>query len=131
MKWYSNLIFLLIYTLGYTFLVFGTLADGHGTFLFVSPLVAWVIFVISFFLLPHIENKTVLIIVLALIGLYYATSLLIAVVEQFGSGNFQRTRWLLDRNPGLFVSTCLWYLVGQVAFWVLFIRKLRRPETLP
>lgn len=130
MSVYYYLVFLGLYTCGYVFLVFATLADGHGTFLFATPLLGWLLFALAFLLIPYADKNAVLGTILSCMGLFYVITIAIAFIEQSGEGNFSRTLWLLNRSTVLFVLTILWFLAGQVLFWVLLIKRLRQTKAL-
>jgi len=129
-RWYQSLAFVGIYSLVYLVLVFGTFADGHGTFVFASPLFTWLLFILAFFLIRYCENKLLLTLVLVCIALHYVASIFIGIIEESGDANFERTIVFMYRNPPLFIATVAWYIAGQIIFWILLIRCYRRYSRL-
>ena len=126
MNWYHYLGYFGVYTIGYVFLVFATLADGHGTFLFAAMLISWIFFATAVMLIPLSQSKFVFLAIVTCVIAYYLTSGAIVIIEQTGEGNFERTASILRQHPVLFTSTVIWYLIGQIVFWFLLIERVRR-----
>jgi hypothetical protein len=126
MNWYHYIFYLGIYTLGYVFLVFATLADGHGIFLFASTLICWILFATAVMLIPLSRSKLIFLTIVTCVVAYYLTSCVIVIIEQTGEGNFERTVSFLQQHPVLFISTVIWYVIGQIVFWFLLIERMRR-----
>ena len=126
MNLYHYVIYLGVYTLGHIFFVFATLADGHGTFLFASTLIGWILFGVAVMLIPLSQSKSFFIAVVTCVMVYYIASCVIAVIEQTGEGNFQRTMSFLHDHTILFAMTGVWYIAGQVVFWFLLLERKRR-----
>jgi len=126
MNWYHYLAYLGVYTLGYVFLAFATLADGHGTFLFAALLICWILFAAAVILIPLSPSKFAFLTIVTCVIAYYLGSGAIAIIEQTGEGNFDRTVLFLRQHPVLFVSTVAWYIAGQIVFWFMLIERVRR-----
>lgn len=131
MNWFQNVGFLIIYTLVYVFLVFATLAEGKGSFIFASLLLPWLFFLVATLLIAYVKSKTGVILIFLSIGLYYVISTFIVVVEQSGDGNFERTIWLLNHNQSLFIFAVIWYVLGQCIFWFLVFWRIRQIRQFP
>lgn len=112
--------------MGYAFFAFATLADGHGTFLFAAMFIAWILFAIGVILIPFSHSKLAFLIIVSSVVVYYPVSGVIVIVEQTGEGNFERTLSFLHRHPVIFLSTAVWYVSGQIAFWYLLIERAKR-----
>jgi len=120
-----------LYTAIYAFLVFATLADGHGTFIFADTLISWILFAVALILIPWSGSKPIRTISAgALVG-YLLASLALIVIEQTGEGNFESTvRFATDRTL-TFSFTVAWLLLGQFLAWFLLYKASRLgPETL-
>lgn len=128
----KDTVFFLTYTIVYLFLTFATLADGKGTFVFVSPLIVWLLFIFAFILVrrPN-KRKKELSVIIYMMTLFYLGTAFIAIIEQTGEGNFERMVSLLNRNPLLVSITLLWFVSGQAIFWSLLIHKIRTPVNSP
>jgi hypothetical protein len=90
MRWYQNLAFGLIYTFGFSFLVFITIGDGqYGAVVFLSLLMPWVLFLVAAILAPFARNKLVLPAALVGIALYYLIASFLTILHQFSDGGFE------------------------------------------
>lgn len=126
MRWYHYFAFLGIYTLGYVFFVFATLADGHGTFAFADLLIGWLFFAVAVMLIPHSHVKSVFITIIICAAAYYALSGTLLFIEESGNGNFERTTAFFHEAPTISILAALWYVIGQAGFWLLLLKRTGR-----
>ena len=121
-------IVLILYTIAYAFIVFASLADGHGTFLFAATLIAWPLYAMGFMLLPLANRTTPSNIAIICVIVYYIATAALVTIEQSGEGNFQRTINLAKEQPYVFVFGGIWFLGMQLMFWSLLNRSRNRTK---
>ena len=122
MRYWIYLILWLGYSAIYTFLVFASLADGHGTFLFADTLFAWILFVVAVVFIPLAASNCYRAVSLGFLLGYSFVSLAFIIVEQTGNGNFERTIKFATERTSVFVISFCWFLVGQSLAWFLLFR---------
>jgi len=130
MTFFRITIVLILYTISYGFIVFASLADGHGTFLFADTIVPWPLFAAAFMLIP-LANKTIPYnIARVCIIAYYIATAAVVIIEQSGEGNFQRSLNLATDSPYVFGFGVTWFFGMQVMFWSLLNIFRKRTEGL-
>jgi hypothetical protein len=116
--------FLTLYTLGIICFAIGALGGGHGSLLFIPPLVTWIAFLLASTMILWAENKAVLVLVIISIAVHYAASFTIGYLIEAGD-DFQHTSQMIKQHPVFIGLGISWYLAGQVVFWYLLFKRIR------
>lgn len=122
MRYAIYLILWCAYTAIYAFLIFATLADGHGTFLFADTLIAWILFAVAVTLIPWAASKRCRMMATGFLLAYSLLSLVLIVIEQTGDTNFARSVRFATERTSVFLISATWFLIGQILAWLLLFR---------
>lgn len=124
MRFVYRLLFAVVYVLGCCYFAFATLGGGHGTLLFVVPLVTVIAFATGIIIVGPTSKSWNLIIAASLVIFHYIfTSVSLYLVESGDS--FVHTLDVLTNFPMAIVVPSIWYAIGQFVFWFLFLKSAR------
>jgi hypothetical protein len=131
MSWYYKVGFGVIYTLGYFLLAVLSTGAGHGTFIFLAPVFTWVLVLIAIYLSTNVDTllKRVFFVVCLLVH-YLHVVIFLRPLLLFDIDPGTAMMWQIRNGPEMIVFITLWYLVGQLVIWLMFLRTIKksRPE---
>jgi hypothetical protein len=125
MRGLLRIVFVLIYTFGQLFNCVSMLGGGHGTILFLMPLLSWFLILACVLMLSwsRFQNCRIAF-VMTLLFHYGVTLALIYITESPYS--FEYTLRTLRVAPIGFAISVIWYLAGQVILWYAFFIERRK-----
>lgn len=126
MSFVYRLAFAVIYLTGCIYFAVATLGGGHGTLLFLVPLVTVLGFVVAMLLLGRATTSRMRVSVASLVIFHYLFTLVTAYLVESGD-HFAHTLTVFKYAPSAIVVPAIWYILGNIIFWALFFRS--RPET--
>jgi hypothetical protein len=110
-----------LYTVIYGFCALMAAGAGHGTVLFLLPLLTWIFYLVAFVFLDKLGRRAFIV----LMTLHYGHLLLLTwVLLNHGLDPNDIKYW--NSEPGIVVFSAIVYLIGQAAAWVLF--AVNRPH---
>jgi hypothetical protein len=115
-------VFGIVYTAGYLLAILFTIGAGHGSTLLFSALPTWVLFLACLVLLSWSENLEIRKSIVILMLLNYVVTIVLFLTFEMGN-MFSYTIKYLTLEPSVFISSVVWYLLGQVIFWGLYLRR--------
>jgi len=130
MGWHYRLLFAAIYLVGCLYIALRMLGGGHGTLIFVTPLVTVLAFGAAILLLRPTAKLWLRILTAGLVLFHYLFTLPLAYIVESGDG-FAHTISVLKYAPVSFVLSAMWYVAGSAIFWVLFFRTRSQSKSLP
>jgi hypothetical protein len=110
------------YLLGCSYFAIVMLGGGHGTLLFVIPLLTVATFVIAILITGSTSPAWARYLALGLVAFHYISTGVIFYLAESGD-NFSHTLRVLEQSPNAFIIASLWYLCGHLFFWVLFFLR--------
>lgn len=113
-----------LYSLVYLVLAIQMAGAGHGTVVFLAPLLTWVLPVICFFLLDRLDHSSTRIFFIVLLAVHYLVTLALFSGYSVQSDDGLMRMW--GRFPYFVSVTALWYLAGQIFMWLKFATSLVR-----
>jgi hypothetical protein len=117
-----KLLFSALYLIVYFFLAFGNIgAEGKGPIMFLAPLLSWPVLFIAVGVLGRVDNQSKIFFV-GIMLIHYVTTLYVfyRFTDRF-SFLHPRIVEAWNREPGLQIMTVVWYLVGQILIWTVFL----------
>ena len=122
MKIYQRFLFAIFYTVVYFVLALEVVGlEGRGTAVFFAPLTTWLFVLISIFLMNGQLNRFRRIFVFVLLGVHYVVTLFSVISTSAHDEGYFSHSW--DRVSRAVISAVVWYLMGQIALWLLFYRS--------
>ena len=125
MSFVYRLLFAVLYLAGTLYFALVMLGGGHGTLIFVVPLVTILAFVAAILLLDRRSSPWKRVLVVSLVAFHYIFTAIAIYLVESGDG-FVHSFTILKYSPLAFVLPVGWYATGNILFWVLFWRT--RPE---
>ena len=116
-----RIVIAVLYTVMYAVSAVVAAGAGHGTVLFLFPLVTWIFYLAAFIILNKFGPRTFYI----LMALHY-THLIIVTWSLVTHGLDPNDKKYWDSDPEVVVFTALLYLAGQAVTWGLFFTASRR-----
>jgi len=101
---------------------------GHGTLIFVVPLLTLLAFSAAILMLKPAAKPIARILAVVLVLFHYLATLLITYPVESGDG-FAHTFTVLKYSPISFALATVWYLTGNAVFWKLLLRTRTEPST--
>lgn len=130
MRWYLKLGFAVVYTVGYFFLTLLTTAFGEssGTAIFLAPVFTWILVFIAIFLSDRADTLLKRVFFVVSLSVHYA-HILLFLRPLFSLDIDRGTELAWSRFPEMIIFAAAWYLLGQIAIWVVFLRSIRQPPS--
>ena len=123
------ILFGVIYTVIYLYLAIDLAGAGHGTLVFLTPLITWIFIFVALYLLTRLENSIVRVFFVVLMLMHYAITLFFLRGYSLDIDTGLLKMW--ERHPNFILFTIAWYLLGQIMIWVAFLKvKSRKNELL-
>jgi hypothetical protein len=117
-------VFGIVYTAGYLLAILFTIGAGHGSTLLFSALPTWLLFLICLGLLSGSESREVRKAIVVLMVLNYVLTAVLFLTFELDDW-FLYTLKYFKLEPVVFVLSVVWYLLGQLVFWLLYVRRGR------
>jgi hypothetical protein len=116
-----------VYLCGCFYFAVLMLGGGHGTLIFVMPLITLPAFALAIVLLRPSATRRVRQIAAALVLFHYLFTGVVGIIVESGDG-FVHARNLLENSTLAFILPTAWYILGNIIFWVLFVRARSSPH---
>jgi len=124
LKLRHRIVFSIVYTIVYLFLAVAAVnPKGTGTNIFFSPLIAWPLLLAAlFFLNKTDEFRTRMFFVVFMLSHYAISIVLIYLFWADTYDGRSRIEGMWERDPQWVIFAVSWYLAGQSAIWIGYIR---------
>jgi hypothetical protein len=119
-----RIIFALCYTIVYAISALIAAGAGHGTIIFIFPLLTWIFYILAFLILDKLGRNGFYV----LIGLHYSF-LLLLMYGLAKSGLDRNDRMYWNENPVFVLFTVTLYLAGQAVAWRAFLKSSQEVVT--
>ena len=130
MSIYTRLFFACIYTFVYAFLSLDLVGAGHGTIFFLIPLLTWPLPIVAIFLITTTMKRHTNTVFWVLMTIHSVITFLMVAGYLF-SGDNGRLALTFRVSPYYCLFTVLWYLVGQITIWKVFVIRNKKNGVRP
>ena len=121
MRLVYRLLFAIVYLLGCCYFALATLGGGHGTLVFVVPLITIIAFVVAIVVVGPTSKSFIRRIAVCLVIFHYLFTFISVYIVESGDG-FVHTLDVLTNFPLAILVPSIWYGCGQYFFWFLILR---------
>ncbi len=127
MQVFKKVIFVIVYTLVYIFLALDKLGtELKGPLVFLAPLATWLLLIIAVFTLSRNMSTFRWIFVATLLVMHLFVTIVLVVDCFMQEG--EKIVYLWNRAPEGVIITVVWYMLGQVAIWLILFKFKRASD---
>ena len=116
----NNIIFAIVYTVGYVFLALLSTGGGHGNFITLYLIPTWIFNFVALFLLARLKNRFTKILFVVLMATYYLLNITILI-----NGFYDKEEKIYTSS---LVVPIIWFVAGQLVLWSVFLREIANTQ---